>query len=105
VVGVCAIKEAITMAREFGLGLVSAKRSTHFGMAASTCCQRSTQASWRSCSPMLRPRCLGRQGRAPGLNPFAVGAPGGKHGPFLLDMSPAVAARGKIRRAGGAALG
>jgi len=25
--------------------------------------------------------------------------PGGQHGPFLLDMSPAVAARGKIRRA------
>src|SRR5258707_13273806 len=35
VVGMCAIKEAIAMAREFGLGLVSAKRSTHFGMAAS----------------------------------------------------------------------
>src|SRR5919198_5473520 len=35
VVGMCAIKEAIAMAREFGLGLVSVKRSTHFGMAAS----------------------------------------------------------------------
>ena len=34
-----------------------------------------------------------------GTNPFAAGAPAGKHAPFLLDMSPAVAARGKIRRA------
>jgi len=34
-----------------------------------------------------------------GTNPFAAGAPGGKLPPFLLDMSPAVAARGKIRRA------
>ena len=34
-----------------------------------------------------------------GTNPFCVGAPGGKLPPFLLDMSPAVAARGKIRRA------
>jgi len=34
-----------------------------------------------------------------GTSPLAAGAPGGKRGPFLLDMSPAVAARGKIRRA------
>jgi len=34
-----------------------------------------------------------------GTSPFAAGAPGGKLAPFLLDMSPAVAARGKIRRA------
>ena len=36
----------------------------------------------------------GREGFL-GTNPFAAGAPGG----YLLDMSPAVAARGKIRRA------
>src|SRR5438270_24385 len=40
----------------------------------------------------------GREGLL-GTNPFAAGAPGGKLGPYLLDMSPAVAARGKIRRA------
>jgi LDH2 family malate/lactate/ureidoglycolate dehydrogenase len=34
-----------------------------------------------------------------GTNPFAAGAPAGKQQPFLLDMSPAVAPRGKIRRA------
>src|SRR5947207_2860270 len=34
-----------------------------------------------------------------GTSPFAAGAPGGSHGPILLDMSPAVRARGKIRRA------
>jgi LDH2 family malate/lactate/ureidoglycolate dehydrogenase len=33
-----------------------------------------------------------------GTNPFAAGAPAGRQQPFLLDMSPAVAARGKIRR-------
>jgi len=50
---------------------------------------------------MPRRRC--RRGAAKdgllGTNPFAAGAPGGKLAPFLLDMSPAVAARGKIRRA------
>src|SRR4029077_11215776 len=35
VVGMCAIQEAMAMAREFGIGIVSARRSTHFGMAAS----------------------------------------------------------------------
>ena len=30
-----AMQEAIAMAREFGIGVVSVKRSTHFGMAAS----------------------------------------------------------------------
>jgi len=34
-----------------------------------------------------------------GTNPFCMAAPAGKHRPIILDMSPAVAARGKIRRA------
>src|SRR5699024_5429517 len=40
-------------------------------------------------------------GREPllGTSPLAMGAPGGKNNhPIILDMSPAVAARGKIRR-------
>jgi LDH2 family malate/lactate/ureidoglycolate dehydrogenase len=40
----------------------------------------------------------GREGLL-GTSPFAAGAPGGREGPYVLDMSPAVAARGKIRRA------
>src|SRR5258706_15185625 len=32
-----------------------------------------------------------------GTSPLAAGAPGGKLAPFVLDRSPAVAARGKIR--------
>src|SRR5262249_33629281 len=34
-----------------------------------------------------------------GTGPLAVGVPGGRLGPFVLDMSPSVAARGKIRKA------
>ena len=34
-----------------------------------------------------------------GTSPFAAGAPGGELPPFVLDMSPAVAARGKVRLA------
>ena len=35
VVGMRAIQEAIDMAKTYGIGVVSVKRSTHFGMAAS----------------------------------------------------------------------
>jgi LDH2 family malate/lactate/ureidoglycolate dehydrogenase len=35
VIGARAMLEAIAMAREYGIGVVSARRSTHFGMAAS----------------------------------------------------------------------
>jgi len=101
VVGMCAIKEAIAMAREFGLGLVSARRSTHFGMAASYVIPAIDAGFiafvFSNASPAMPP--WGGKDGLLGTNPFAVGAPGGKHGPFLLDMSPAVAARGKIRRA------
>jgi LDH2 family malate/lactate/ureidoglycolate dehydrogenase len=101
VVGMCAIKEAIAMAREFGLGLVSVNRSTHFGMAASYVMPAIDAGFiafvFSNASPAMPP-WGGKEGLL-GTNPFAVGAPGGKHGPYLLDMSPAVAARGKIRRA------
>jgi LDH2 family malate/lactate/ureidoglycolate dehydrogenase len=101
VVGMCAIKEAIAMAREFGLGLVSVKRSTHFGMAASYVMPAIDAGFiafvFSNASPAMPP--WGGKDGLLGTNPFTVGAPGGKLGPFLLDMSPAVAARGKIRRA------
>jgi len=101
VVGMCAINEAIAMARELGLGLVSVRRSTHFGMAASYVTPAIDAGFiafvFSNASPAMPP-WGGKEGLL-GTNPFAVGAPGGKRGPFLLDMSPAVAARGKIRRA------
>jgi len=101
VVGMCAINEAIAMARELGLGLVSVNRSTHFGMAASYVMPAIDAGLiafvFSNASPAMPP--WGGKDGLLGTNPFAVGAPGGKHGPFLLDMSPAVAARGKLRRA------
>jgi LDH2 family malate/lactate/ureidoglycolate dehydrogenase len=101
VVGMRAIGEAMAMAREFGVGIVSVKRSTHFGMAASYVLP-AIEAGFialvfSNASPAMPP-WGGREGLL-GTNPFAAGAPGGRLGPYLLDMSPAVAARGKIRRA------
>ena len=101
VVGMTAIDAAIEMARQFGIGIVAARHSTHFGMAASYVL-RAVEAGfvaqvYSNASPAMPPW----GGRAPmlGTSPFACGAPGGKLGPYVLDLSFAVAARGKIRKA------
>lgn len=101
VVGTRAMEEAIAIAREFGVGIVAARHSTHFGMAASYVLQAldagMVSLVFTNASPAMPP--WGGREALFGTSPLAAGAPGGRLGPFLLDMSPAVAARGKIRRA------
>jgi LDH2 family malate/lactate/ureidoglycolate dehydrogenase len=101
VVGMKAIEAAIGMAQTFGVGIVAARRSTHFGMAASYVL-RAVEAGfvaqvYSNASPAMPPW----GGREPmlGTSPFACGAPGGELDPYVLDLSFAVAARGKIRKA------
>ncbi len=101
VVGTRAIEEAVAMAREFGIGIVAARRSTHFGMAASYVL-RAVDAGFvamvfSNASPAMPP--WGGRTALLGTSPLCMGAPAGAHAPIILDMSPAVAARGKIRRA------
>jgi LDH2 family malate/lactate/ureidoglycolate dehydrogenase len=101
VIGTRAMAEAIAMAREFGIGVVSARRSTHFGMAASyalPAVEAGLMAMVFSNASQAMPAWGSRQ-MLLGTNPFCMAAPAGKHRPVILDMSPAVAARGKIRRA------
>jgi LDH2 family malate/lactate/ureidoglycolate dehydrogenase len=101
VVATRAMAEAIAMARESGIGIVSARRSTHFGMAACYVLQ-ALAAGFVSLvftnASRAMPPWGGREALL-GTSPLAAGAPGGKLTPFVLDMSPAVAARGKIRLA------
>src|SRR4051812_34769128 len=100
VVGMRAIHEAMAMASEFGIGVVSVRRSTHFGMAASYVLPAIESGFialvFSNASPAMPP-WGGREGLL-GTNPFTAGAPGGALAPFLLDMSPAGAARGKKPR-------
>ena len=101
VVATRAMDEAIAMARIYGIGLASVRRSNHFGMAASYVLQ-AIRAGYMSmvftnASASMPP--WGGRDPVLGTSPFAAGAPGGKLPPFVLDMAPAVAARGKIRLA------
>ncbi len=101
VIGTRAMQEAIAMAREFGIGVVSARRSTHFGMAASyvmPALEAGLMAMVFSNASQAMPPWGGRK-MLLGTNPFCMAAPGGQYRPIILDMSPAVAARGKIRKA------
>lgn len=101
VVGMRAMQEAVAMACEFGIGVVSAKRSTHFGMAASyafPAVEAGLMAMvFSNASPAMPP--WGGRSMLLGTNPFCMAAPAGNNRPIILDMSPAVAARGKIRKA------
>ncbi|KAJ2990416.1 hypothetical protein NUW58_g2965 [Xylaria curta] len=92
---------AIDMAREFGIGMVSIKHSNHFGMSA-WIVQQAIDAGMMSLvftnsSAALPP--FGGKEKLLGVSPIACGAPGGKEKPFILDMAPSIAARGKIYKA------
>ena len=101
VVATRAMRHATEMAARNGIGLVSVKRSTHFGMAASYLLQ-AVEAGYialvfTNASPAMPP--WGGREALLGTSPFAAGVPGGEQGAFILDMAPSVAARGKIRKA------
>jgi LDH2 family malate/lactate/ureidoglycolate dehydrogenase len=93
---------AIDMAKEIGIGMVSVKHSNQFGMSAWVV-QQALDAGMMSLvftnsSPALP--VWGGKSKLMGVSPIACGAPGGEKGrPFIMDMAPSVAARGKIYKA------
>ena len=92
---------AIRMAQDVGIGMVSVKHSNHFGMSAWVV-QQALDAGMMSLvftnsSPALP--VWGGKSKLMGVSPIACGAPGGKGRPFIVDMAPSVAARGKIYKA------
>lgn len=92
---------AIDMAKDIGIGMVSVKHSNHFGMSAWVV-QQALDAGMMSLvftnsSPALP--VWGGKSKLMGVSPIACGAPAGKGRPFIMDMAPSVAARGKIYKA------
>jgi len=91
---------AIESAKIYGIGMASVKSSNHFGMSAWVV-QKALDANMMSLvftnsSPALP--AWGGKSMLLGVSPIACGAPG-KENPFILDMAPSVAARGKIYKA------
>ena len=92
---------AIDAARVYGIGMASISHSNHFGMSAWLVKQALDAGMislvFTNSSPAL-PAWGGRE-KLMGVSPIAAGAPGGATKPFILDMAPSVAARGKIYKA------
>jgi LDH2 family malate/lactate/ureidoglycolate dehydrogenase len=96
-----AMTAAIDMAKDVGVGLAVVKHSNHFGMSA-WIVQQAIDAGMMSLvftnsSPALP--VWGGKEKMMGVSPLACGAPAGKEPPFILDMAPSVAARGKVYKA------
>jgi LDH2 family malate/lactate/ureidoglycolate dehydrogenase len=96
-----AMDKAIDMAKVYGLGLASVKHSNHFGMSA-WIVQKAIDADlmalvFTNSSPALP--VWGGKTKLMGVSPMACGAPAGSTKPFILDMAPSIAARGKIYKA------
>ena len=93
--------KAVEMAKIYGIGMVSIKHSNHFGMSAWVV-QKAIDADMMSLvftnsSPALP--VWGGMSKLVGVSPLACGAPAGETRPFILDMAPSIAARGKIYKA------
>jgi L-2-hydroxycarboxylate dehydrogenase (NAD+) len=96
-----AMDDALARAETTGIGVVTARRSNHFGAAG----YWARQAVPRGCigicvspaSKSLAP--FGSKAPLFGTNPFAVAVPAGRHAPWVMDFATSVAARGHIRLA------
>jgi L-2-hydroxycarboxylate dehydrogenase (NAD+) len=101
VVGTEAMKGAIAIARDTGVGLVGVRRSTHYGMAAYYVLQAVTAdhigVAFTNSSPGMPP--FGGTTPILGVNPLAVGVPAGRRPAVILDMAMSGIARGKMRLA------
>ena len=100
VVGRRAMDEAIGIAAEVGVGIVSARRSTHFGMAGAYALMGIEHGLVTLVVTNASPGLAPWGGRKPlvGTSPLAFAAPAGTSIPFVLDMSPTVVARGRSGR-------
>jgi len=92
---------AIRLAREFGLGMVTARESNHFGTAAFWAMRMASQGQiglvFCNASPIVAP-WQGREGRF-GTNPICMAVPSGLHDPWLLDMATTTVAANRIFKA------
>jgi LDH2 family malate/lactate/ureidoglycolate dehydrogenase len=97
-VGVRAMRFAMDLARETGMGFTAAHRSSHCGAASYFCKMAAEEGMISMVCTNTFPAVPPWGGRTPyfGTNPIAFGFPGegGRH--VLVDMSSSVTARGKI---------
>jgi LDH2 family malate/lactate/ureidoglycolate dehydrogenase len=99
VLGHAAMTMAISRARQFGIGFVGVRQSTHYGMAGYYAMLASDDRMIGYTTSNAGADMVPWQGAQPALgnNPVAYAIPAGRHPPIVLDMACSVVARGRIR--------
>jgi LDH2 family malate/lactate/ureidoglycolate dehydrogenase len=103
VVAARGMKEAIELAKEWGLSLVGCRDSQHFGAAAPyvlmACKEKMIGIAGTNAFPSMPP--WGGLGSLVGNNPLAIGVPCEGGTPFVLDIAMSVSSRGRVRKMAG----
>jgi L-2-hydroxycarboxylate dehydrogenase (NAD+) len=101
VVGAFAMKDAIERARKYGIGMVVAKRSEHFGAAAfyaeMACSHGMVGFASTNAPPVMAP--WGGMAQSIGNNPVCFAVPTRQPPALVLDMSMSRVAGGRVRLA------
>jgi LDH2 family malate/lactate/ureidoglycolate dehydrogenase len=93
-----AMKMAIEKAKEYGLGAVAVRNSTHFGIAGYYSLMAIKEGMIGLSVTNARPSIPPTFGVEPmlGTNPLTLGAPTDEQFPFLLDAATSIIQRGKV---------
>lgn len=98
VIGVRAMQTAIDKAKQFGLGAVAVRNSTHYGICGYYAKQAVEQDMIGMTFTNARPSVCPTNGVTPilGTNPICFGAPTDLPYPFIYDAATSITQRGKI---------
>lgn len=93
-----AMREAIRKAKEYGLGAVAVRNSTHFGIAGYYSLMAIREGMIGLTTTNARPSIPPTFGAEPmlGTNPLTFGAPTDEEFPFCLDCATSIIQRGKV---------
>ncbi|MFX1309184.1 MAG: Ldh family oxidoreductase [Promethearchaeota archaeon] len=93
-----AMKMAIEKAKNYGLGAVAVRNSTHFGIAGYYSLMAIKEGMIGITATNARPSIPPTFGCEPmlGTNPLTVGAPTDEEFPFLIDCATSIIQRGKV---------
>ena len=100
VIGFRAMETAIAKARQFGLGAVAVRNSTHFGICGYYAKMACEAAMIGLNFTNARPSVCPTHGVQPllGTNPICFGAPTDLDFPFIYDAATSISQRGKIEQ-------
>jgi len=101
VIGRLAMRRAMRLATDFGVGVVGVKRSNHFGPAAYYVNLAAEKGYLGLAFSNSTPRVAPAGSKVPllGTNPIALGAPRQSGRAILVDLSTSTSAGSKVRRA------